>query len=83
MQILDDAEWMVHERLKADDRYIEPWPGRDEHHDRRIGDRRHSDVTGGVIPPALVRASVSAEDDARGPFEGGAYAQISASVLLR
>jgi hypothetical protein len=22
MQILDDAEWMVHERLKADDRYI-------------------------------------------------------------
>jgi hypothetical protein len=46
MQILDDAEWMVHERLKADDRYIEPWPGRDEHHDRRIGGRRHSDVTG-------------------------------------
>jgi hypothetical protein len=54
-----------------------------EHHDRRTGGRRHSDVTGGVIPPALVKASVSAEDDARGLFEGGAYARISASVLLR
>jgi hypothetical protein len=54
-----------------------------EHHDRRTGGRRHSDVTGGGIPPALVKASVSAEDDARGLFEGGAYARISASVLLR
>jgi len=36
------------------------------HHDRRVGGRRHSDVTGGVIPPALEKASVSAEDDARG-----------------
>ena len=54
-----------------------------EHHDRRTGGRRHSDVTVGVIPPALERASVSAEDDARGLNEGGAYARISASVLLR